>query len=110
MNPVWVPVYRARSPWARLKGLLGDTALPSGCGLLFERCSAVHTLGMRRAIDVVFLGAGGRVLKLHRGLGAGRIAYCSKAQGVLELAAGDAWRLGLWTGCTVLFIDREMHS
>jgi hypothetical protein len=110
MNPVWVPVYRARSPWARLKGLLGNTHLPSGCGLLFERCCAVHTLGMRRAIDVVFLGAGGRVLELHRGLGAGRIAYCSKAQGVLELAAGDAWRLGLWTGCTVLFIDREMRS
>jgi uncharacterized membrane protein (UPF0127 family) len=110
MNPVWVPVYRARTPWARFKGLLGHRALPSGCGLLFERCRAVHTLGMRRAIDVVFLGPEGRVVEMHRGMGAGRIAYCRKAQGVLELAAGDAWRLGLWTGCQVLLVDREAQS
>jgi hypothetical protein len=49
-------------------------------------------------------------VEMHRGLGAGRIAYCRKAQGVLELAAGDAWRLGLWTGCQVLLIDRERQS
>jgi len=106
MNAVWVPVIRARTPWARLKGLLGEPALPSGCGMLLERCRAIHTLGMRRAIDVVFLGEDGRVVQMHRGLGAGRIAYCRRAREVLELAAGDAWRLGLWTGCRVLFVER----
>jgi hypothetical protein len=24
---------------------------------------------------------------------------------VIELAAGDAWRLGLWRGCSVRFVD-----
>lgn len=106
MNAVMVPVYRARSPWARLRGLLSSTPLPSGCGLLLEHCKAIHTLGMRRAIDVVFLTADGVVVKMHRGLGAGRLAWCPRASRVLELAAGDAWRLGLWTGCRVLFLDR----
>ena len=106
MNAVMVPVYCARSPWARLKGLLGTRPLPNGYGLLFERCRAVHTLGMKRAIDVVFVAADGVVVKMHRGLGSGRVAYCGQANRVLELAAGDAWRLGLWTGCRVLFINR----
>jgi uncharacterized membrane protein (UPF0127 family) len=105
MNAVTVPVRRARSPWARLKGLLGNTPLPSGHGLLFERCRAVHTLGMRRAIDVVFLAADGAVIDVWRSLGAGRIAACARAVAVLELAAGDAGRLGLRPGCTVHCVD-----
>jgi uncharacterized membrane protein (UPF0127 family) len=110
MNPVLVPVVRARSPWARLKGLLGPRYLPSGCGLLLERCRAIHTLGMQRAIDVVFISESGRVLQLRRGLGAGRVAWCRHASRVLELDAGDAWRLGLWTGCRVLFVEQEARS
>lgn len=106
-TPVTVPVRRARSPWARLRGLLGDAVLPPGHGLLLERCRAVHTVGMRRAIDVVFLSADGAVVDLRRGLGAGRVAVCGRAASVLELAAGDAWRLGLWTGCRVRCVDAE---
>jgi hypothetical protein len=50
------------------------------------------------------------VLELRRGVGAGRLAWCREAAGVLELAAGDAWRLGLWKGCRVLFIDQERRA
>lgn len=108
MNPaVSVPVVRARTPWARLKGLLGAAPLPPGHGLLLERCRAVHTVGMGRAIDVVFVAADGAVLELRRGLGAGRVAVCRRAVSVLELAAGDAWRLGLWRGCRIEFVDRD---
>ena len=110
MNAVMVPVFRARSPWARFRGLLGKEPLPAGSGLLIERCRAVHTVGMRRAIDVVFVGSNGQVLELRRGVGAGRLAWCREAAGVLELAAGDAWRLGLWKGCRVLFIDQEHRT
>jgi uncharacterized membrane protein (UPF0127 family) len=106
MNAVLVPVYRARTPWARLRGLLGGAPLPDGHGLLLERCRAVHTVGMRRAIDVVFVAADGAVLELRRGLGAGRFAFCRRAHGVLELGAGDAWRLGLWAGRRIQFIDQ----
>jgi hypothetical protein len=105
MNAISVPVVRARTPWARLKGLLGAPPLPPGHGLLLERCRAVHTVGMARAIDVVFVAADGSVVELRRGVGAGRIAMCRRATSVLELAAGDAWRLGLWRGCRLSFVE-----
>jgi uncharacterized membrane protein (UPF0127 family) len=105
MNAVHVPVFRAMTPWARLRGLLGASPLPAGHGLLLDRCRAVHTVGMRRAIDVVFVTADGVVIDLRRGMGAGRIAFCRGAAGVLELAAGDAWRLGLSRGSRIRFVE-----
>lgn len=107
MNAVSVPVIRARTPWARLNGLLGTTSLPPGHGLLLERCRAVHTFGMSRAIDVVFVAADGAVVALRHGVVAGRIAFCRRAIAVLELAAGDARRLGLRPGLRVEFVDRD---
>jgi uncharacterized membrane protein (UPF0127 family) len=105
MNPVCVPVIRARTPWQRLRGLLGRAPLPPGHALLLDRCRAIHTFGMSRAIDVVFVGADGSVLDLRRGLAAGRFAMCRHASAVLELSAGEAWRLGLWRGCRVRFVE-----
>ena len=46
---------RADSVAARLRGLLGRDGLPAGTGLWIRPCNAVHTLGMRFAIDIVFL-------------------------------------------------------
>lgn len=105
MSPVSVPVIRARTSWQRLRGLLGGPPLPPGHALLLDRCRAIHTFGMRRAIDVVFVGDDGSVLELRRGLGAGRVAMCRRASAVLELSAGEAWRLGLWRGCRVRFVE-----
>ena len=101
-----VPVLEARTRWARLRGMLGGEPLPERHALLFDRCRAVHTVGMRRPIDVVFISAEGVVIDLRRGLGAGRVATCRGARSVLELAAGDAWRLGLWRGCRVRLENR----
>jgi hypothetical protein len=107
MNPssIVVPVVRARTPLQRFVGLLGRWRPAPGHGLLFERCRAVHTFGMRRPIDVVFVDRDGRVLELRRGLGGGRIAACRAAAMVIELQVGDAWRLGLWPGCRITPID-----
>jgi len=102
---IHVPVVRARTPWARLRGLLGAWRLPPGRGLLLERCRAVHTVGMARAIDVVFVGGDGVVLELARGLGRCRFAFCRSAEMVLELAEGDAGRLGLRRGARLAFVD-----
>lgn len=110
MNPVTVPVLRARTRWQRLRGLLGGTPIPPGHGLLLDPCRAIHTVGMTRPIDVVFVAADGSVLDLRRGLGAGRIATCRRARAVLELAAGDAWRLGLWRGCRIRFVEAGRPS
>lgn len=45
----------ARGYWQRLAGLMGQEAQPEGCGLLFPRCTSIHTFWMRFPIDVVWL-------------------------------------------------------
>jgi len=102
---VLVGVVHARTPWARLIGLLGRRPLPSGCGLLLSACAAVHTLGMRRPIDVVFLDVFGQVLAVQRHVPAGRVLWCARSNAVIEFAAGEAWRLGLREGSRVLMME-----
>jgi uncharacterized membrane protein (UPF0127 family) len=47
---------------ARLLGLARLDRAVAGPGLLIPRCAAVHTFGMRFALDVYFLGADDEVL------------------------------------------------
>lgn len=54
--------------WLRLKGLLGAPPLEKGEGLVITPCRAVHMVGMRRALDVLFLDREMRVVALHPGL------------------------------------------
>ena len=68
--------------------LLGLALLPrarAGAGLLLPGCRSVHTFGMRFAIDVVFLDAGGRVLRRERAVPARRLVADRRARAVLEL-------------------------
>lgn len=88
----------ARSPLARMRGLLGRRSLAGGEGLLIEPCSSVHTFAMRFAIDVVFLSREGAVARVVCGLGRWRIAACRDACKVLELPAGRAQEIGLMVG------------
>lgn len=104
-SPVEVPVVRARTPLQRFVGLMGRWRPAPGHGLLFERCRTVHTFGMRRPIDVVFVDVECRVIDVRRGLGRGRVAACRAASMVLELQVGDASRLGLWPGCRITPVD-----
>jgi uncharacterized membrane protein (UPF0127 family) len=78
----------------RLKGLLGTKELGSDEALHLQPCNSVHTLGMRYAIDVVFLDKNGRILKIVHGLKPHRVAWCWQAHSVLELAAGQAQARG----------------
>jgi hypothetical protein len=57
--------------------------------LLIPRCRSVHTFGMRFAIDVVFLDAGGRVLRVAEAVPPGRIVSCRGARAVVEIPAGE---------------------
>ncbi len=83
---------------ARLCGLLGQARLKEGEGLWIAPCSAIHTFGMRYAIDVVFVDANHRVLRIAGNIKPGRIVWCWKAVAVIEMAAGqarqEAWRPG----------------
>jgi uncharacterized protein len=82
------PCVVAESFAARLRGLLGRRALPAREGILIRRESSVHTFFMRFAIDVVFLDADERVLRVDANVGPWRLKACRGARSVLELAAG----------------------
>jgi len=81
-------IRRADTVWTRLKGCLGRSCLDEGEVLWLSPCRAVHTLGMRMPIDVVFLDRRGTVVRVVHGLLPGRVAVCWRATSVLELAAG----------------------
>jgi uncharacterized protein len=82
------PCVVAESFAARMRGLLGRRALPAREGMLIRRESSVHTFFMRFAIDVVFLDADERVLRIDANVGPWRLKACRGARSVLELAAG----------------------
>jgi uncharacterized membrane protein (UPF0127 family) len=91
--------------WRRAVGLLATPDLSDPCGLLISPCNSVHTLGMRYAIDVLFLGADGEVLKLVPALKPLRAAGCRGAKSTLELRAGLAAELGLRVGMRLTLSD-----
>src|SRR5215212_5538663 len=84
---VVVHVRLAATPLARLRGLLG---LSDRSPLLLAPASSVHTCFMHRAIDVVFLDAELRVVRVVRALRPWRFAAARGARAVLELPAGEA--------------------
>jgi uncharacterized membrane protein (UPF0127 family) len=82
-----VDVRRAGDPIARLLGLVGLRALPPGAGLLLPRTRSVHTLGMRFALDLVWLDGDGRVVRIDRGVPPWRVRGCRAARAVVEVPA-----------------------
>jgi uncharacterized membrane protein (UPF0127 family) len=82
----------ARSLRARARGLAGLDELPPGVALLLPRCRAVHTFGMRFALDVVFLDGGGLVLHVAARVPPRRHAAVRAAHAVVETRAGESAR------------------
>lgn len=82
-----VPV--AVSPLARLFGLAHLDRGRAGKGLLIPRCASVHTFGMRFALDLYFLDAGGAVIDVRAAVPPRRFAFCARAAAVLEVPAGE---------------------
>lgn len=93
-----VAVWRADTPWTRMRGLLGRSRLQPGQGLAIVPCNAIHTFGMGYALDVVFVGKGDRIVKLCRAVPRRRLAFAPSAGWVLELPAGEIDRLALMLG------------
>jgi uncharacterized protein len=83
-------VSRTQYGWERLVGLLGRRSLPAGCGLLLSPCNAVHTLGMRFPIDIVFIDSAWRVLRTVAAVPPGRLSVWGgwRARHTLEVQAG----------------------
>jgi uncharacterized membrane protein (UPF0127 family) len=76
---------------ARLLGLAWLRARPS-CGLLLPRTRSVHTFGMRFALDLVWLDARGRAVRVDTAVPPRRVRSCGAARAVLELPAAAAQR------------------
>jgi uncharacterized protein len=74
----------------RRRGLLGRESLGATEGLLLSPCKAVHTVGMRFPIDVIFIDRDGRAVRIVPALAPWRIAMSARAKAVIELAAGAA--------------------
>lgn len=83
----------------RLKGLIGKSELAADEGLWMARCRAIHTFGMRFAIDVVFLDGDLMVKKVVKGLRPFHpISCCLSAKNVLELPVGAIERAKIQVG------------
>lgn len=90
--------WKTANTWERMRGLLGRQALGPGQALLIDPCPSVHTLGMAYPIDLVFLDANYRVLKLVPQLKPSRWAGCAGARATIELAPGAIAALALSLG------------
>ncbi|MBK5295438.1 MAG: DUF192 domain-containing protein [Acidobacteriia bacterium] len=82
----------------RRTGLLKHAMLATGEGLWIAPCEAVHTFGMKFAIDVVFLSKKKVILKMRKNMDKRRVSFCLRAHSVLELPAGKIDETGTETG------------
>jgi len=91
------------------RGLLGRDGLEPGTGMLFENgrftpMMWMHMFFMRFAIDIVFLGRGGKVVKVNRNLKPWRVSsMVFGARLALELPAGAAEASGTEPGDQIKF-------
>ncbi|MGE3960070.1 MAG: DUF192 domain-containing protein [Dehalococcoidia bacterium] len=99
-----VRVVVARTWWLRARGLLGRPCPRPGEGMLFPGCTSVHTAFMAYPIDVVFLDRASVITKVSRNVVPWRFSGAVRGtRHVLELAAGEADRLGLAVGSRLGF-------
>ena len=73
----------------RAVGLLARTTIRPDEGVWITSCRAIHTIGMRVSIDVIFLDRAGHVIRVEQNVKPNRIALsCKGAKGVVELGGG----------------------
>jgi uncharacterized membrane protein (UPF0127 family) len=96
----------AASMRSRIRGLLGRNGLAQGTGLLITRTGSIHTFFMRFPIDAVFLDKRMTVRRITRELHPWRAAWSPGSRSVLELAAGEAARVGLTEGSRLAWHDQ----
>ncbi|MER5802669.1 DUF192 domain-containing protein [Streptomyces mirabilis] len=101
--PAPVPLEVAASARARRRGLLGRDGIDGA--LLLSPAAAVHTLGMRFAIDVAYVDRKFRVLAV-RTMKPGRMGWPRpRSRHILEAEAGAMERWGVRRGTQVTVHD-----
>ncbi len=85
--------------FTRLIGLLLSAPLKTGEGLVIEHCNSIHMIGMKFAIDVVFLDKKGQVVSLLESFPPGKVSRFYKgAQCCIELPPGAIQNSGTQIG------------
>lgn len=94
----------AKTFYTRLVGLLNRRCLNETEGLLIKPCSSIHTIGMRFAIDVVYLSNENRVLGFSEDVKPYRFRVAPQGTvSVLEVSEGNVKRTGIHLDDILLF-------
>jgi uncharacterized membrane protein (UPF0127 family) len=88
--PGGLTLVHASTGRARRRGLARLDSLPADHALLIPRCPAIHTFGMRFALDLIWLGKDGAVVRVDRDVGPLRMRACTRARSVVETLSGQA--------------------
>ena len=89
---------------------VADTATSRMKGLLLRPAGSFHTAFMQFPIDVVFLDAEMKVLRVEANLRPWRLAAQRGAKAVVELPAGTAESRGLAVGLTLELAEHPSHE
>jgi uncharacterized protein len=89
--PGGLTVFEAATHRARRRGLSRLDALPAELALRIQT-NAVHTFGMRFALDLIWLRNDGTVARVDRTVPPRRMRTCLRARSVIETLAGEADR------------------
>ena len=96
--------------WSRFMGLMFRSELPSGHGLLIRPCSSIHMFFMRFPLDVVFIDADGRVLRVLDSIRPWRASMPVRgAKAAIELPAGSAARAGVVPGVVLRMVEDALR-
>ena len=109
-RPIVLRVRRARRWPERLTGLIGKPAPAAGTGLWLQPCAAVHTFGVRGALDLLFVDRRGRIVGICERVRPGRVRGHWRAAAVLELRAGDVRRLDIRGGMQLRWVESGAES
>lgn len=88
--PGGLTLVEANSSKSRRRGLARLDSLPDDHALLIPRCPSIHTFGMRFPLDLIWLGKGGKVVRVDRSVPPRRMRICPRARSVVETVAGAA--------------------
>lgn len=92
----------------RRRGYLGRTSIEPGEGMLLTPCYAIHMVGMKFALDVVFLDRELRVVAVYADVPPGALNRSSrKAHSALELPAGTVAAKRVEVGDTLQVLSAE---
>ncbi len=86
--PGGLRVFEARTWAARRDGLAALPDLPNDWGLLIAPCRSIHTIGMRFALDLLWLDRDDEVRRLDRDVAPRRQRTDVRARRVIEVASG----------------------